>query len=112
MASSRYHSPQWLGVHPSILQENRYFMITITNFPNFLTRTDRYQTPRTSVIPNIDSPAVRARFEALDGEIRESILYNTLKYEFEQALRTYLEQTEELYPISLVFDLTDFKLSR
>lgn len=112
MASSRCFLPNWFGVDPSILQDQRYFMITVTNFPNFLARTDRYQTPRISVIPKIERPNMRAQFAALDSEVSESILYNTLKNDIEKALRTYLEQTEQLYPISLVFDMSDLKLSR
>lgn len=110
MASSRCYLPNWLGVHPSILEANRYFMITLTNFPDFLDRTDRYQTRQISVVPNCEGPNLRAQLAALDSEVRESILYNTLKYEFQQTLRTYLEQTEKAFPISLVFDMTDLKL--
>lgn len=87
-------------------------MVTATNFPNFLARADRYQTPRITVIPNMESPDARAQLAALDSEVNESILYNTLKHDIEKAVRTYLEQTENLYPISLVFDLSDLKLPR
>ena len=38
-----------------------------------------------------------------DADVHEALLYNTLKFELEQAIRSYLQQTQRSFPISLIF---------
>lgn len=104
MASSRRFPSHCICPPPSLLTTNRFFMITLTNFPHILDQTESYHRSTIESLSIIDDPN--------DDNTREAILYNTLKHQLEQALRSYLEQTSELYPISLVIDMRDLSLSR
>ena len=104
MASSRRHPLRCICKPPSLLTTNRFFMITLTNFPHILNQTELYHRSA------LESSSMMNDLN--DDNTREAILYNTLKHQLEQALRSYLEQTSELYPISLVFDMRDLSLSR
>lgn len=88
------------------LRSNRYFLITMTNFPWLLNRSARRHPPHAF------QQSVTAELQAGHIASREALLYNTLKYRLEQALRSYLEQTEQMRPISLIVDMTDMQLSR
>ena len=68
----------------------RYFLITMTNYPNLIMRTQQYQHPL-----DYKDPAQYERF-----------LYNTLRFELEGSIRGYLLRTQRPYPINLVFDLS------
>ena len=102
MASSRRHPTRCLSTPPCVLTTNRYFLITITNFPYFLTRSAPYHEADLEHTLALDDPN--------DPNAREAILYNTLKHQFEQALRSYFEQTEKRYPMTIVFDMRDMSL--
>lgn len=98
--------------HLPLLRSNRYFMISMTNFPELLGRTARRHPPHAFQQSTMAGPNAMAELRTMDSATREAILYNTLKYEFEQALRSYLEQTEQMCPISLIMDMTNMQLSR
>ena len=113
MASCEHDPPPpYVDETPSTYRGNRHFTITLTNFPRLLTRTARYHAPHRSEMTTITCPRTTTQLDALDEDTREAVLYNKLRYEFEQALRSYLEQTEQMYPISLVFDMSDMELPR
>ena len=95
-----------------VLRSNRYFLVTMTNFPELLDRTARRHPPHAFQQSTMAGPHAMAELRAVDSATREAMLYNTLKYELEQALRSYLEQTEQMRPISLIVDMTNMQLSR
>ncbi|CAF5123268.1 unnamed protein product, partial [Rotaria sp. Silwood1] len=88
------------------VSENQYFIITITNYPNLLQRTQSYQQP-----PNNEwqqrfrggmlAPNVPIHFGVAHTEEHETLLYNTLQFELEECIRAYLQRTQRLYPINL-----------
>ena len=112
MASFRCYPVRWLQQQAATPTANGYFMITLTNYPRFLARSEQYHTPPRDELPVILEPNTLVHFGAMDSNTRELLLYNTVKYEFEQALRSYLEQTERLYPLSMIFDMRDMVLRR
>ena len=112
MASSRPNQRRCQNGQRPVLASNRYFLITMTNFPDLLNRTARRHPPHAFQLSAASGPRTMAELRVLDNAARETVLYNTLKYELEQALRSYLEQTEQMCPISLIIDLTNMQLSR
>ncbi|CAF4624308.1 unnamed protein product [Rotaria sp. Silwood2] len=114
MASS--NQPE-LYVQPATATRNQYFLITITNYPNLLQRTQHYQqSPNQQwqqrlrggmLVPNIP-----IHFGLAHTEEHETILYNTLRFELEESIRAYLQRTRRLYPINLVFDLSNIEQQR
>lgn len=104
MTSSSRRPPRCLFKSPSIFTFHRHFLITMTNSPQFLARSEQYRRDELNLIEMLDDPN--------DTNAREAALYNTLKQQCQQALRSYLEQTEKQYPITLVFDMSDTSLSR
>ncbi|CAF5048442.1 unnamed protein product, partial [Rotaria sp. Silwood1] len=59
------------------------------------------------LIPNLPMHIGRAQTEE-----HETILYNTLRFELEECVRAYLQRTQRLYPINLVFDLSNVQPQR
>ncbi|CAF4498142.1 unnamed protein product, partial [Rotaria sp. Silwood2] len=57
-------------------------------------------------------PNERIHFGLAHSEEHELILYNTLRFELEECIRAYLQRTQRLYPINLVFNLSDIDLRR
>ncbi|CAF1348614.1 unnamed protein product [Rotaria magnacalcarata] len=99
------------------IQSQHYFLITITNYPNVLQRTQQYQQP-----PNhqylqqhhgaVFAPNQPIRIGMDDSDQHETFLYNTLRFELEESIRAYLRRTRRLYPINLVFDLSSIGQQR
>ncbi|CAF3779968.1 unnamed protein product [Rotaria sp. Silwood1] len=97
-----------IHMQSTTVSENQYFIITITNYPNLLQRTQSYQQP-----PNNEwqqrfrggmlAPNVPIHFGVAQTEEHESetLLYNTLQFELEECIRAYLQRTQRLYPINL-----------
>ncbi|CAF4784307.1 unnamed protein product, partial [Rotaria sp. Silwood2] len=81
-----------LYVQPTTVTGNLYFLITITNYPNLLQRTQHYQqSPNqqwqqrlrgSMLVPNIPIHVGIAHIEE-----HETILYNTLRFALEESIR-------------------------
>ncbi|CAF3104638.1 unnamed protein product [Rotaria sp. Silwood2] len=114
MASSSHTSE----IHmQSTITENQYFLITITNYPNLLHRTQQYQqSPNQQWQQRLQDgmlvPNIPIHFGIAHTEEHETILYNTLRFELEECIRAYLQRTPRLYPINLVFDLSNMEQHR
>ncbi|CAF4390187.1 unnamed protein product, partial [Rotaria magnacalcarata] len=94
------------------ITQSRYFLITMTNYPNALLRTQQHQEPPIHVLRNdyqyiqqyrgtilIPNTSIRIGIDV--SEHYERFLYTTLRFELEESIRTYLERTQRLYPINL-----------
>ncbi|CAF2806169.1 unnamed protein product [Rotaria sp. Silwood2] len=115
MASSSPRSG--ISLRTTSISEPKYFLITITNFPNLLNRTQVYQQPSNNELQQrlrggMLVPNERIHFGLAHSEEHELILYNTLRFELEECIRAYLQRTQRLYPINLVFNLSDIDLRR
>ncbi|CAF1520599.1 unnamed protein product [Adineta ricciae] len=89
-----------------------YFIITITNYPQFTQRTQWYPTSNETLNPQSQHncmfmPGVLVHFGTGSTDQHERLLYNTVRYQIRQIIRAYLRHTRQSYPIHLVFDLTD-----
>ncbi|UJR07038.1 hypothetical protein I4U23_011326 [Adineta vaga] len=89
-----------------------YFIITITNYPHLTQRTARYQgfdetCCHQSQHGSMFIPGVLVHFGAASTDEHERLLYNTVRYQIQQSIRTYLRHTRQSYPIHLVFDMHD-----
>jgi len=51
-------------------------------------------------------PGVRVHFGTVPTNDHERLLYNTLRFQLEQIIRTYLCQTHQMHPIYLIFDMS------
>ena len=102
MASARRHPPRCAVEPPSVFTTRRYFLLTITNYPDFLALSEPYQDSVLEHASMLDHPN--------DANAREVLLQNTLKHQLEQALRSYFEQTEMPFPMTLIFDMRDTTL--
>jgi hypothetical protein len=51
-------------------------------------------------------PGVPIHFGTADTDVHERLLYNTLRFELQEAIRAYLHRTRRLYPINFVFDMS------
>ena len=141
------------GQPTTAITQSHYFLITMTNYPNALLRTQQYHEPPIQVICNdhfrpMHSFICRKSFQTrnlkldiyvlfvlfqqyiqqyrgaifipntpmrigIDGSERyERFLYTTLRFELEESVRAYLQQTQRLYPINLVFDLSHISQQR
>ncbi|CAF1366076.1 unnamed protein product [Rotaria sordida] len=104
-------------VQSTTARRNQHFLITITNYPNLLQRTqDFQQSPNQQwqqrfrggmLIPNVP-----IHFGMAHTTEHETILYNTLRFELEESIRAYLQRTRRSYPISLVFDFSNMDQQR
>lgn len=54
-------------------------------------------------------PNVPVHFGAVQSEEHERLLYNTLRFQLHQIIRTYLQQTRRVHPIYLAFDLSNIE---
>ncbi|CAF4064054.1 unnamed protein product [Rotaria sp. Silwood2] len=100
-----------IQMHSTTVSENQYFLITITNYPNLLNRTQSYQQQPNNELQQrlrvgMLAPNAAIHFGIAHTEEHEILLYNTLRFELEECIRAYLQRTQRLYPINLVFDLT------
>ncbi|CAF3704623.1 unnamed protein product [Rotaria sp. Silwood1] len=112
-SSNRFSTP----IPSACATGHQYFIITLTNYPNLLQHTQTYQhSPNHEweqrrrggmLIPNLPMHIGRAQTEE-----HETILYNTLRFELEECVRAYLQRTQRLYPINLVFDLSNVQPQR
>ncbi|CAF1237316.1 unnamed protein product [Rotaria sp. Silwood1] len=103
-----------LYVHRSASAPQRQFIFVLTNNPDLLRGTRAFQTQEWEqrrrggmLIPNRPMHIGRAQTEE-----HETILYNTLRFELEECVRAYLQRTQRLYPINLVFDLSNVQPQR
>lgn len=55
-------------------------------------------------------PGVRVHFGTGHSNERERLLYNTLRFQLEQLMRSYLFQTGQSHPIYFVFDMSNLHL--
>ncbi|CAF1672036.1 unnamed protein product [Rotaria magnacalcarata] len=115
MASSNNRS----HIHDELLTNvsHQYFVITLTNFPDFLHRTSHYQLP-------IDQQYIQERNDVAllpnrlihmqidDSEHHERLLYNELIFDLGQSIRVYLQRTRRSYPINIVVDLRNIRRQR
>lgn len=85
---------------------SHYFIITATNFPYLVMQTESHRASPESDAPAMLNPNTYVHLGHVDADVHEALLTNTLKHEIEQAVRSYLEQTQRRYPISLVFDMS------
>ena len=107
MASSRR---QRLTDHARPTDEARYFLITVTNCPTLLERTQQYQQPQHARCQdNMLVPHVLDHLGVTHADSYERLLYNTMRGELQGTLRAYLQRTERRHPISLVFDLSSME---
>ncbi len=51
-------------------------------------------------------PSIAVHFGIAYTDEHERLLYNTLKFEIQEAIRTYLQRTRRASPIHLIFDLS------
>lgn len=79
---------------PTATTDNRHFVITLTNFPNLLLRTQHYQQLPTNPI-------------VLRYQNHEQFLYNELRINLQENVQAYLQRTELPYPINYVFDYSN-----
>ncbi|CAF2084604.1 unnamed protein product [Rotaria magnacalcarata] len=108
---SRIHGELLTNVDP------QYFVITLTNFPDFLQRTSHYQLPidqqyrqernDVALLPN---RPIHMRID--DSEQHERFLYNELIFDLGQSIRVYLQRTRRSYPINIVVDLRNISQRR
>jgi hypothetical protein len=56
-------------------------------------------------------PGVRVHFGTAHTDDRERLLYNTLRFQLEQIILTYLRQTHRTNPIYFVFDMSNSNTS-
>ncbi|CAF2793140.1 unnamed protein product [Rotaria sp. Silwood2] len=104
-------------MHSTSISENQYFLITVTNFPNLLHRTQSYQqVPNNELQQRIRDgmlvPNAAIHFGRAQTEEHELLLYNTLRFELEECIRAYLQRTQRPYPINLVIDLSQIDQRR
>jgi hypothetical protein len=52
-------------------------------------------------------PAIAVHFGSVYTEEHERLLYNTLKFQLQEAIRTYLQRTQQPTPIHLIFDMSN-----
>ncbi|CAF3726623.1 unnamed protein product [Rotaria sp. Silwood1] len=100
-----------IQMRSTTISEHRYFLITVTNFPNLLNRTQSYQQQQNNELQQrlrvgMLAPNAAIHFGMAHTEEHELLLYNTLRFELEECIRAYLQRTQRLYPINLVFDLS------
>ncbi|CAF3694563.1 unnamed protein product [Rotaria socialis] len=105
------------GQPTTAITQSRYFLITMTNYPNVLLRTQQYQEPPIQQYIQhyrgaIFIPNTSIRIGIDGSEQYERFLYTTLRFELEESIRTYLQRTQRLYPVNLVFDLSNINQQR
>ncbi|CAF1681784.1 unnamed protein product [Rotaria magnacalcarata] len=105
------------GQPTTAITQSRYFLITMTNYPNVLLRTQQYQEPPIQQYMQhyrgaIFIPNTSFRIGIDGSEQYERFLYTTLRFELEESIRTYLQRTQRLYPVNLVFDLSNINQQR
>ncbi len=52
-------------------------------------------------------PGVSVHFGTSHPEDQEQLLYNTLRFRIQRLIQDYIQQTQRVYPIYLVFDMCD-----
>ncbi|CAF3196016.1 unnamed protein product [Rotaria sp. Silwood2] len=88
---------------------DRQFIIILTNNPDLLRQTRRFQPEELQQRLRVGmlSPNTAIHFGIAHTEEHEILLYNTLRFELEECIRAYLQRTQRLYPINLVFNLSN-----
>ncbi|CAF4479778.1 unnamed protein product [Rotaria magnacalcarata] len=112
-----WNRPFIYGQPTTAITQSRYFLITMTNYPNVLLRTQQYQEPPIQQYIQqyrgaIFIPNTSIRIGIDGSEHYEGFLYTILRFELEESIRTYLQRTQRLYPINLVFDLSNINQQR
>ena len=51
-------------------------------------------------------PGVRIHFGTAHTDDHEILLYNTLRFKLQEAIRAYVHRTRRLYPIHFIFDVS------
>lgn len=52
-------------------------------------------------------PGVRLHFGTAYTDARERLLYNTLRYQLEEIMRSYLFHTNHISPVYFIFDMSN-----
>ncbi|CAF3394734.1 unnamed protein product [Rotaria socialis] len=101
---------------PMTVTQQRYFVITATNFPNLLQRTRLLQELPEHHPQHVNDMSGSNESAYVDTrhfeERHEQLLYNTFRFELQEIIQAYLQRTRQPYPISLVFDFSGVPVQR
>ncbi|CAF4237847.1 unnamed protein product [Rotaria sp. Silwood2] len=92
---------------------NRQFIIILTNNPELLRQTRRFQpqiqrdTQRQASAASNGRSTNRATNTNSNNNNREELLQNLLRVELRDSARDYLTRTRRSYPLHYVFDMSD-----
>ncbi|CAF4973729.1 unnamed protein product [Rotaria sp. Silwood1] len=102
-----------LDVQRSASVPNRQFIIILTNNPELLRQTRRFQpqiqrdTQRQPSAPSNGGSTNAATNTNSNNNNREQLLENLLRVELRGAANDYLTRTRRPYPLNYVFDMSD-----
>ena len=100
----RHNTPEPQNASPEPFEPCRHFIINITNFPNLVQRT--YHLEQQTHMQGVLMSGIPIHFGMVNTEAHERLLYNTLQFEIQEAVRAYLHRTQRTYPIYFVINMS------